>query len=145
MKKVEKNKFPVGFHKFNKDKAFNFQLNRFYSMGYARFEDMETVGNKINSFQEWKTEMLNLAEVAISDDRLMNAAFYYRAAELFITEGDTEKEILYNKFIDWFYKAVKDDRLMKVEIPYNDTFIQALQLHPANVEKKRHYRFTWGI
>jgi pimeloyl-ACP methyl ester carboxylesterase len=136
MKKVEKNKFPVGFHKFNKDKAFNFQLNRFYSMGYARFEDMKTVGNKINSFQEWKTEMISLAEAAIYDDRFMNAAFYYRAAELFITEGDTEKEILYNKFIECFYKAVKDDRLIKVEIPYNDTFIQALQLHPANVEKK---------
>ena len=97
---------------------------------------MKTAGNKINSFQEWKTEMISLAEVAISDDRLMNAAFYYRAAELFIAEGDNEKEILYNKFIDCFYNAVKDDRLKKVEIPYNDTFIQALQLHPANVEKK---------
>ncbi len=118
MKKVENNKFPVGFYEFNKDKAFNFQLNRFYSMGYARFEDMKTIGNKINSFQEWKTEMISLAEVAISDDRLMNAAFYFRAAELFITEGNNEKEILYNKFIDWFYKAVKNDRLMKVEIPF---------------------------
>ena len=30
--KVETTEFPVGYHVFNKDKAFNFQLNRFYSM-----------------------------------------------------------------------------------------------------------------
>ena len=85
---------------------------------------------------EWKTEMLGLAEVAIYDDRLMNAAFYYRAAELFITEGDTEKEILYNKFIDYFYKTIINDNIKKAEIPYNETFIQAIQLQPKSKEIK---------
>ena len=134
--KVETTEFPVGYHVFNKDKAFNFQLNRFYSMGYARFEDMKTVGNRINSFQEWKTEMISLANLAVSEDRLMHAAFYYRAAELFITEKDPEKEILYNKFKDYFYKAVKNDNIKKAEIPYNETFIQAIQLQPTSKEKK---------
>jgi hypothetical protein len=41
-----KNKFafPVGYHDFHKDPAFNFQLNRWYTMGYARFEDMQAAG-----------------------------------------------------------------------------------------------------
>ena len=82
--------FPVGYHEFHKDKAFNFQLNRWYSMGYARFEDMEEAGQKINSFEEWIIEMLKLAEIAVSEDRLMNAAFYYRAAELFTTRDDPQ-------------------------------------------------------
>ncbi len=83
MKNDNKSKFafPVEFHDFHKDKAFNFQLNRWYSMGYARFEDMEEAVQKINSFEEWKIEMLKLAQIAVSEGRLINAAYYYRAAE----------------------------------------------------------------
>ena len=136
MKTTEQFKFPVGYHEFNKDKAFNFQLNRWYSMGYARFEDVKTAGNRIHSFDDWKTEMLRLADLAVSEDRLLHAAFYYRAAEIFITEKDPEKEILYNKFIEYFYKAVKDTAFKNVEIPYMETSIQAIQLQPAGKEKK---------
>ncbi|UCE51001.1 MAG: hypothetical protein JSV31_17210 [Desulfobacterales bacterium] len=42
---------------------------------------MEEAGQKINSFEEWKIEMLKLAEIAVSEGRLMNAAFFYRAKE----------------------------------------------------------------
>jgi len=136
MKTTEQFKFPVGYHEFNKDKAFNFQLNRWYSMGYARFEDVKTAGNRIHSFDDWKTEMLRLADLAVSEDRLLHAAFYYRAAEIFITEKDPEKEILYNKFIEYFYKAVIDTAFKNVEIPYMETTIQAIQLQPAGKEKK---------
>ena len=136
MKTTEQFKFPVGYHEFNKDKAFNFQLNRWYSMVYARFEDVKTACNRIHSFDNWKTEMLSLADLAVSEDRLLHAAFYYRAAEIFITEKDPEKEILYNKFIEYFYKAVKDTAFKNVEIPYMETTIQAIQLQPAGKEKK---------
>jgi len=128
--------FPVGYQEFHKDKTFNFQLNRWYSMGYARFEDMEEAGQKINSFEEWKIEMLRLAEIAFSEGRLMNAAYYYRAAELFTTREDPDKEHLYNKFIDHFYKAFQDDEIKNFEVPYNDTFLPAIQIQPANTEKK---------
>ena len=128
--------FPVEYHEFHKDKAFNFQLNRWYSMGYARFEDMEKAGQKINSFEEWKIEMLNLAQVAVSEGRLINAAYNYRAAELFTTREDPDKEHLYNKFIDYFYKAFQDDEIKNFEVPYNDTFLPAIRIQPANTEKK---------
>jgi len=82
-------------------------------MGYARFEDMKEVGQKINSFEEWKLEMLKLAEIAVSEDRLINATYYYRAAELFTTREDSDKELLYIKFIDNFNKAFHDDEIFK--------------------------------
>ncbi len=50
-------KFPVGYHEFHKDQLFNFQLNRWYSWGYASFEDMEEVGPRINNVEDWKNEM----------------------------------------------------------------------------------------
>jgi hypothetical protein len=62
--------FPVGYHEFNKDKGMNFQLNRYYSMGNATFEDMQEAGKKISSFEQWKAEMLKLAETAVSEGRL---------------------------------------------------------------------------
>lgn len=63
---IRKFTFPVGYHEFHKDQAFNFQLNRWYSIGYARFEDMEEAGQKINSFEEWKIEMIRLADIAVA-------------------------------------------------------------------------------
>jgi hypothetical protein len=40
---ISKFTFPVGYHKFHKKQVFNFQLNRWHSFGYARFEDMKEV------------------------------------------------------------------------------------------------------
>ena len=36
--------FPVGYQEFHKDRGYNFQLNRYYSMGLGRFEDMKEAG-----------------------------------------------------------------------------------------------------
>jgi alpha-beta hydrolase superfamily lysophospholipase len=128
--------FPVGYHEFHKDQGINFQLNRYYSFGYARFEDMKEAGQKINSFEDWKIEMLKLAETAVSEGRLMNAAFYYRAAEFFVLRDDPEKELLYDKFIDQFYMAFQDDEIKKYEVPYNDTFLPAIRIQPVATEKR---------
>ena len=127
---------PVGYHEFNKHKGLNFQLNRYYSMGNATFEDMEKAGQKISSFEDWKTEMLKLAETAVSEGRLMSAALYYRAAEFFVLRDDPEKELLYDKFIDLFYRAAKDDEISKYEVPYNDTFLPAMRIQPVATEKR---------
>ncbi len=135
---VSKSKFvlPVGFHEFHKDESFNFQLNRWYSMGYARFEDMEEAGQKINSFEDWKTEMIKRAEIAVSEDRMMNAAYYYRAAELFTTREDPDKEHLYDQFIDHFQKAFQEDAIERFEVPYNDAFLPAMRIQPKDAEKR---------
>ena len=122
--------FPVGYHDFHKDPAFNFQMNRWYSMGYAEFENLKEAVQKINYFEEWKQEMLTLAEIAVSEGRLLNAAFYYRAAEFFITREDPDKELLYHRFIDNFYRALQDDELTKYEVPYGDTFLLAIRIRP---------------
>ena len=94
--------FPVGYHEFHKDQLFNFQLNRWYSLGYTRFKDMKEAGQKIKTFEDWKIEMVKLAEKAVSEERFMNAAFYYRASEFFVSREDPDKELLYDKFIDFF-------------------------------------------
>jgi len=97
---------------------------------------MEEAGQKINSFEEWKIEMSKLAQIAVSKGRLMNAAFYYRAAEFFTIRKDPDKELLYDKFIDHFYKAFQDDEIERFDVPYGNTFLPAMRTQPANKEKR---------
>ena len=132
----EKFHFPVGYHQFHKDQVFNFQLNRWYSLGYARFEDVKEAGQRINTFEEWKTEMLKLAETAVAEDRMMNAAFYYRAAEFYTLTSDPDKEPLYDKFIDLFYRAFAIDGIERLKVPYQGTYLPAIRIPSTNTEKK---------
>ena len=80
---MDKFEFPIGYHEFHRKQLFNFQLNRWHSLGYARLQDMEEAGKRIHGFADWKREMLGLAERAVSENRLMNAAFYIRAGDRF--------------------------------------------------------------
>jgi len=127
--------FPVGYHRFHKKQLFNFQLNRWYSLGYVRFDDMREAGSHVTSFVDWKREMLRLADRALAENRLMNAAFYYRAAEFYTMSNDPDKEILYDRFIDLFYRAFERDRIARHLVPYQGAFLPAITV-PASSEKK---------
>jgi len=128
--------FPVGYEKFHKKQLFNFQLNRPFSFGYARFEDLKEVGSRIKSFKDWKREMLKLAEKAVSEERYINAIFYYRAAEFYTKSNDPEKSILYNKFSELFYKTFENDGIERHQIPYDNSFLSAIRLPSSNVNKR---------
>ena len=39
--------FPAKYYEFHKKQVYNFQLNRYYSLGFARYEDMKEAGKKI--------------------------------------------------------------------------------------------------
>jgi pimeloyl-ACP methyl ester carboxylesterase len=119
---------PVGYHRFHKKQIFNYQLNRWHSFGYARFEDMEEAGRRIRNFSDWKMVMIDLAERALAEDRLMNAAFYYRAAEFYVFQEDPEKEMLYDKFIELFYRIFEKERLERTTVPYGEAALPVIRI-----------------
>ncbi len=129
--------FPVGYHRFHRRQLFNFQLNRWYSLGYTRLRDLEEAGKKIKSFGDWKLRMVELAERALDENRLMNAAFYYRAAEFYVRSKDPEKEALYDRFVELFYRAFEKDEIERCRVPYEGAFLPALRLPPASGSPKR--------
>jgi pimeloyl-ACP methyl ester carboxylesterase len=114
---------------------FNFQLNRPYSLGYARLEDLTEAGKRISTFNEWKTEMLRLAEVALAADRLMNAAFYYRAAEFYTFPGDPDKHPLYDRFSELFYRAFEEHEIERIQVPFRGTTLPALAIGPRGTPR----------
>ncbi len=131
----EKRRFdlPVGYHRFHGKQLFNYQLNRWHSFGYARYEDMEKAGRRIGDFSDWKRVMVELAERALSEGRRMNAAFYYRAAEFYTFRDDPDKEPLYEKFSSLFYEVFGGEELERFEVPYGGAFLPALRLRAAGV------------
>lgn len=128
-------RFPIGYESFHKRQLFNFQLNRPYSFGYARFEDLKEAGRRIENFAGWKNVMQELAERAYSENRLMNSAFYYRAAEFYTKPNDPDKGVLYEKFTELFYKAFENDIIEKHNVPYDNAFLPAIRI-PCTAVKK---------
>jgi pimeloyl-ACP methyl ester carboxylesterase len=133
---ASKFQFPAQYHKFHKDQLFNFQLNRWYSLGYARFEDMQEAGHNVTSFENWKTEMIRLGEKAVSEDRFINAAFYFRAAEFYILTDNAEKDALYDKFRDCFDNAFGKDGIERSDVPYGDRSLPAMRV-PAKSQPNK--------
>jgi pimeloyl-ACP methyl ester carboxylesterase len=124
--------FPVGYHTFHKVKIMNFQLNRWYSLGYARLEDMQDAGRQIRTFGDWKRVMTDLAEKAESEKRWINAAFYYRAAEFFVLASDPDKKLLYNRFSNIFYnRAFAGELIERRWIPYEGSLLPSLHIPAA--------------
>jgi len=125
--------FPVGYRRFHKDQLFNFQLNRPFSLGYVDAEGLAEAGERIRSFPEWKTEMLRHAEMALSEGRLMNSAFLFRAAEFYTFADDPDKELFYERFFTLFHEAFAAHPIQRIEIPYQNAFLPALQLRPEGI------------
>jgi len=127
--------FPVGYHKFHKKRLFNFQLNRWYSLGYAGFEDCREAGRAVKTFADWKREMLRLAEKAVEEDKLLRAAFYYRAAEFYLLAEVPEKELLYDEFSRLFYRATQNDKIERLNVPYREGYLPAMKIPSAGENK----------
>jgi pimeloyl-ACP methyl ester carboxylesterase len=127
---------PVGFHEFHKDRFFNLQLNRWYSLGYTRLQDIERAAAGIKNFDDYIHAFVRLAEEAVADRRLENAAFYYRAAEFLVSPSSPDKISLYDRFIDLFYEAFREDNIERHTIAYENGFLPAMRLSPAgNISK----------
>lgn len=127
---------PVGYHVFHRKQLFNFQLNRWYSLGYLPYSAMVTIGRKVSDFATWRSEMHELAEAALAQGELIEAAFWYRAEE-FYTIPPREREALYEQFVNLFYQAFAADNIETHQIPYEDSYLHAIQLPCASDKVKQ--------
>jgi len=130
-----KTTLPVGFQQFHKNSYFNLQLNRWYSEGFTRAEDIQKAAASIRTTQDFKNAFVVLAKEAAADGRLKNAAFYYRAAEFGTQPSEPDKSCLYDRFHDTFYQAFKDDAIECHQVPYASGFLPALRLAPEGANK----------
>ncbi|MGD2070544.1 MAG: alpha/beta fold hydrolase [Gemmatimonadota bacterium] len=122
---------PVGYRAFHPDQLFNFQLNRPFSLGYAREEDLAEVGRAVADFADWKREMLCQAERAASESRLVNAAAYFRAAEFYTLPDDPDKDVLYERFLTFFHRGFEGHGFRRIEVPWQGALLPGLDVAGA--------------
>jgi pimeloyl-ACP methyl ester carboxylesterase len=129
--------YPVGYHKMHNTKIIDFQLNRWYSFGYTTLEEMQEAGRRIGGLPDWKGVMVDLADKAMQEGRLMSATFLYRAAEFHTHPNDPDKLALYDKFIDLFYNRLfVDEPIERFEVPYEDAVLTGFVI-PAQADSSR--------
>ncbi len=125
-------KQPVGYREFHEQEHFNFQLNRW--LPYLPEKELYEVASKINNLVDWKLVMLSYAEKSESASELSHAAFYYRAAEFFMSNKDPDKKLAYDKFVSLFTRCIEDIPHRREEIPYQGGRLPAIVVEAEGEE-----------
>ncbi len=125
---------PVGYHKFAKSPFVNYQMNRWWSLGFTVFDEIAEAGRQIKTFDDNRVVFSRLAESAESDGRLKNAAFYWRAAEFLTAPASADKTDLYERFSDTFHRAFAGDQIESQTIPYAGGSIVVHRLAPRDTD-----------
>ena len=120
--------FPVGYHRFLKNKFLNYQLNRWYALGYARKEDLDKIASQIHTFEDFIQAFQSASEEAKQEGRLKNAAAYLRGSEFLIPPDDERKIPVYQAFIKLFDEAFADEPFERHNIPFNGSFLTAFKI-----------------
>lgn len=124
--------------KFTGIKQFDFQILRFTE----RFKDLDSVkrdlteiGNTVHDFQTWTAWWSEKAKEYENEGLFDVAARYYRASFFYIFGYTSQKEYLYNKFIENFYRSYNDFEYEKHYIPYETSELPSLFLKNENATK----------
>lgn len=99
---MSEERFPVGTWALHPHPNLDFQLNRLVTLGGGRLGDVRPVAARIASLRDWKRELLGLAERALVEERVLNAAAYLRAAEFFMSASDPAKAAAYDQQAEMF-------------------------------------------
>jgi pimeloyl-ACP methyl ester carboxylesterase len=127
---------PIGYHKFHKNDFINYQLNRWHSLGYARFEDIKSIGSAIHNFDDYVNAFATASKTAVREGRLKNAAMYCRASEFLIPPADPVKITAYHEFIRLFEIAFSEDDYERHQVPYREGFLSVIKF-PAKTTEVR--------
>ncbi len=121
-------KIDPGYLSLHPDELFNYQFNKGISLGFVRISDLKEVVPKIHTLDDWIYEMERLADQAYSEQRTLNAAYYYRMAEFFTLPTDPKKRLFYEKFRKLFLQVIKDNNFEEVNIPYGSGFLSTYHI-----------------
>jgi len=71
----------------------------------------------------------------LSEGRMLNAAFYYRAAEFYTKSNDPDKASLYDTFIEYFYRVVENDELERHTVAFEGAFLPVVRIPSSSATK----------
>ena len=120
--------FHVGyFDDLHFEPSINFQLNRWINyLGASAIDDMRAIAPRLKDYPSYLVEFQKLAEKALSEGRILPAAYYFRSAEFFMREDDPAKIPTRQKFLSILWEQYKITPSNRIMIPYVDGTINGL-------------------
>ena len=127
----------MSYEMINSIPQFNFQINRILTYGNLACSREEVINNiaKVRTFDEWYIAWQKIAVKNEHERRYLYAAYYYRMAEFFLKSDTPEKDIVYKKCVENFYKAFDFElhlQYKKYRIPFKEKALHCLKFSPSN-------------
>ena len=109
---------PVGVRRFHRKRFIDYQIQRLWSEGYARLDELEEAAGRIHNFEDHVRVFDELAARAEQEGRLRNAASYVRAAEFFTPPTSPARRATYERFVSLFDRGFADEGVERSLVPY---------------------------
>jgi len=131
-----KTEFRIGTQLFHKEPNMNYTLNRIYAINGGDLDEIRAVSKKIQTIEDWIQEFMHLAKKALSENRMLQAAAYFRAVNFYLTKQHPEKLTTYEKYAtmmrdlnkDYFTKGIIKEKL----VPFAGGYLPVWHIEPAN-------------
>ena len=121
--------FSKVFYRLHTDANVNFQLNRCITWaGDGVVDPLTAAAKRIHDYHDWKRELLALGKGAEKAGQCETAAYYFRAAEFFMSPGDPDKEVTYTHFIDLMDMAYPMYARARTLVPFEGSQLPAWRL-----------------
>ncbi|WP_433757682.1 alpha/beta fold hydrolase [Nocardia sp. CA-135398] len=122
---------PVGYRRLHPDRGMEFQFNRFLQwIGPDALAEIRAAAERINSYSDWITVFLELAQQARAEGRVLPAAYYDRAAEFFMPVDDPRRAPARRRFVD----AMRDlYQLYPVDVSYGASALPTYEVRPEGL------------
>jgi pimeloyl-ACP methyl ester carboxylesterase len=121
---------PIGIHQFHPDVSINFQCNRWVQwMGPSAIAELTEMAAHANTYPELIDGFLGLAERARVAGRIVDGAYYDRAAEFFIPATDPRRPAARARFLQAMRTAYD---VTPELIPFGSGSMPAYDLRPVH-------------
>jgi alpha-beta hydrolase superfamily lysophospholipase len=110
---------PSGYRQLYPDVSVNFQLNRWLSwMTPQALPDVAAAAAHARGYPELTSALLDLADRLLTEERRLDAAFCYRAAEFFLLPGDQRRAPARQRFLQLIRGVYGIGPQHQTQVPY---------------------------
>ncbi|NKQ20740.1 alpha/beta hydrolase family protein [Brevibacillus laterosporus] len=127
------------FKQYVANEQFNLQINRFLNDYYQEDEranrDLKGIIPRLTGTEGWFEAWLEYAVMREEQQDYDLASVYYQAAEFYLAPSDPNKEKMYQKYRETFYKGFHDFVYESYQIPYDNSYLPAIKLLTPGADK----------
>jgi len=127
------NSLPPGFLNLHPDPPFNFLLNRLASTNSP--DELTELGRSIQTMEDCVRVLLDAAQRAEAEGRLLEAANFWRGAEFYIPAGEPGKSEAYERFRELHDKAKPELAARRQSVAFEGGELPVIEL-PAQSETR---------